>query len=371
MTTIKESQEAEKILFIDGAYIIKSPYYEKPLICDNGPNNAVNGNVNLYGDTQWIKTVLNETSTNYQAQWILVKDEDSEYYEIRNRANGQLLIVGDSGKPGGKVMVYGNRDGGWGEGKDNPQKKWLLRLVTSKFKSGPLSSSSKRLYRIQNKANGQFLAVSNSIDSFTYTTEVVTDNFNSNNENTVWEIEKAGRLKLIKITYGITESKHEIARREVHKLTNDSDEKQRLVNSKFSIEIESRASFEWNNSFTFGYEASFSAGIFGSKVENTFKFENTFSLGETKEHSTKIIKEYEVGVDIPARSHLELEFVLYKDNNQIPFTATFETEGGMTFEQKGIMNVEYGSAEIGCIARQKSIDSQSYTQLIPNLKKID
>ena len=97
-----------------------------------GENGRQGGPVVVYGDSNgnW-----GQTADNTQMMWRIWRyvsyPFSSPVYIIQNVCSGQLLIVGANGKQGGPVLVYGSYNSGWGEGEHNPQKLWTLSDASS------------------------------------------------------------------------------------------------------------------------------------------------------------------------------------------------------------------------------------------------
>ncbi|HWW01977.1 MAG TPA: N,N-dimethylformamidase beta subunit family domain-containing protein [Candidatus Acidoferrum sp.] len=140
----------------NGEYRIQSASaYPSWLMCDN--QGASNGPVTLSPGQGW-------TTTNDQAVWIITqytgdrlpcagpyKAAPDQWYTIRNKQNGQTLIVGDGGVSGGPVMVVGDLTGNWGAAPDNLQQMWRIWHYIG---------NNDQWYLFQNVASGQLLIVS-------------------------------------------------------------------------------------------------------------------------------------------------------------------------------------------------------------------
>ncbi|PWU21286.1 MAG: hypothetical protein C5B50_02040 [Verrucomicrobia bacterium] len=141
----------------DGEYTMQSANaYPQWLLCDN--QGASNGPVRIYGYPGW-------TTTHNQAVWIITrytgdrlpclgsyKAAPDQWYTIRNKQNGQTLIVGNGGVPGGPVMVVGDATGNWGAASDNLQMMWRIWHYTG---------NNENWYLFQNVASGQLLIAAN------------------------------------------------------------------------------------------------------------------------------------------------------------------------------------------------------------------
>lgn len=141
----------------DGEYQIQSlsALPQRLLVANHG---APDGPVIIYGDSSW-------AGSNHQAVWLIKRYTGTSYpsapgpykaaegrawYTLRNKQNGQSLIVANNGLPDGPVIVIGNAMGSWGEPPDNTQKMWRIW----RYGSGTC-------YLIQNVASGQLLIVAN------------------------------------------------------------------------------------------------------------------------------------------------------------------------------------------------------------------
>lgn len=162
---VGELTTSASTLIPDGTYTIRSVCSNQLLICSrNGEQNAP---VVIFGDQEWEKKI-----TNHQAEWVINKYEGNHppsrppykaypnepWYQIRNKQNGQLLIVGYNGAPNGPVQVIGAPWGGWGETPDNPQKMWRIIKYTGK-KPQSHADDPRDWFQIQNVSSGQLLIV--------------------------------------------------------------------------------------------------------------------------------------------------------------------------------------------------------------------
>ncbi len=162
---VGELKASENTLIPEGAYTIRSVCSNQLLICSR--NGEPNAPVVIFGDQEWEKKI-----TNHQAEWVINKYEGNHpmsrppykactnepWYQMRNKQNGQLFIMGNNGEPNEPVIVIGNPWGGWGEAPDNLQKMWRIIKYAGK-KPQSHADDPREWYQIQNVASGQLLIV--------------------------------------------------------------------------------------------------------------------------------------------------------------------------------------------------------------------
>lgn len=350
-------------LLMKATYTIRSVSSRQLLIVGN--RGLPDGPVCVYGEPAWDAAVLG--TDNHQAEWIIQEytgpsfpansggwlgAPDRPWYQIRNKANGQLLIVGNSGRSGGPVQVIGQREGGWGEAIDNLQKMWrILPWTGPKPETGANANDERPWYRIQNVASGQLLVVANNgqkdgpvvvaggrdaAGQYTWGTY--------GEPQTMWLLNIASSVEVV--DFQLHEqgfSPAGIQRTQSQTLVNDSSSPQQLT-FNFSESATETRSYSWSRSLHIGFKVSKTFKV--AKVSETsveFTFDTTFTVGEENSSSSTWSADYSFPVTVPPRKAMVASLVISEGSFDCPFTMTLRMKGSAeTWTETGTFHARRG-----------------------------
>lgn len=399
-------------LMLNGPFTLRNFNSGELLITFIGPNahvSGMNARTGMYGGigSGWERAVIG-SRYNHQGEWNIsevpkkfhsrVKERSKIYsrggkkypdqwFQLRSRQSGQLLIVTNNGKPNEPVVIIGKPGNspyntGWGEGHYNQQKMW--RIFEWKGNRPEWGSSwanvgaERKFYMIQNVASGQLLC---DMGGHTYgSAKVVGTRHRCFGEDydkrALWELARPTKPRLValhidkkKLNPLTDPNAKGVTADRITAINNTNKREHGNLEATFEFKriVENAVEFSWENSLTLNMEVENTVGV-PDVLATSYRFSlgATFTTGKTKSSSKTFEKTWSFKYSVPPKTKVVGELLLIKGGREIPFTAVYES-CGKRWEEKGTIKLECDAT--GAIFQVDSFPLDNQNQPVKYKKK--